>query len=80
MIDDSSWEWPAVFNWLQHNGNVTTKEMYRTFNCGVGLIMAVRQSEADAIVEELRAQGEDAWVIGQVAAREGNEAQVEITE
>jgi phosphoribosylformylglycinamidine cyclo-ligase len=80
MIDDSSWEWPAVFNWLQHNGNVTTKEMYRTFNCGVGLIMAVRQSEAEAIVEELRKQGEDAWVIGHVDARQGDEAQVDIIE
>ncbi|MDN7123950.1 phosphoribosylformylglycinamidine cyclo-ligase [Pseudidiomarina terrestris] len=80
VIDDSSWEWPVVFNWLQHNGNVTTKEMYRTFNCGVGLIMALPQSQADAVVELLREHGEDAWVIGQVAAREGDEAQVEIVE
>ncbi|MGQ4275597.1 phosphoribosylformylglycinamidine cyclo-ligase [Pseudidiomarina sp. E22-M8] len=80
VIKDSSWEWPAVFNWLQHNGNVTTKEMYRTFNCGVGLIMALPQSQAEAVVEVLREDGEDAWVIGQVAAREGDEAQVEIVE
>ncbi|MBY6064808.1 phosphoribosylformylglycinamidine cyclo-ligase [Pseudidiomarina sediminum] len=78
VINDSSWEWPAIFNWLQHNGNVTTKEMFRTFNCGVGLIMAVRLSEAEAIVELLREEGEDAWVIGSVAARQDDEAQVEI--
>lgn len=78
VIDDSSWEWPAIFNWLQHQGNVTTKEMYRTFNCGVGLILALPNSQAEAVVELLREQGEDAWVIGKVAAREAQEAQVEI--
>jgi phosphoribosylformylglycinamidine cyclo-ligase len=78
VIDDSSWEWPLVFNWLQHNGNVTTKEMYRTFNCGVGLIMALPQAQAEQAVALLREHGEDAWVIGSVAARSGDEAQVEI--
>ncbi|SFV23731.1 phosphoribosylformylglycinamidine cyclo-ligase [Pseudidiomarina donghaiensis] len=78
IIDDSSWEWPLVFNWLQHNGNVTTKEMYRTFNCGVGLIMALPQAQAEQAVALLREHGEDAWVIGSVAARNGDEAQVEI--
>ncbi|CUA84840.1 phosphoribosylformylglycinamidine cyclo-ligase [Pseudidiomarina woesei] len=78
VIDDSSWEWPLVFNWLQHNGNVTTKEMYRTFNCGVGLIMALPEAQAEQAVALLREHGEDAWVIGSVAARNGDEAQVEI--
>lgn len=78
VIDDSSWEWPVVFNWLQQHGNVTTKEMYRTFNCGVGLIMAVPQQQAEQAVSLLREHGEDAWVIGQVAVRTGDEAQVEI--
>jgi len=57
---------------------VTTKEMYRTFNCGVGLIMALPQAQAEQAVSLLREHGEDAWVIGQVAARTANEAQVEI--
>jgi phosphoribosylformylglycinamidine cyclo-ligase len=78
IVDDSSWEWPLVFNWLQHNGNVTTKEMYRTFNCGVGLIIAMPNEQAERAVALLREHGEDAWVIGQVAARSGDEAQVEI--
>ncbi|MDX1706646.1 phosphoribosylformylglycinamidine cyclo-ligase [Pseudidiomarina sp.] len=78
VIDDSSWEWPVIFNWLQQQGNVTTREMYRTFNCGVGLIIAVSGDQAEKAVELLRAQGEDAWVIGEVAERKGDEAQVEI--
>lgn len=78
VIDDSSWEWPAVFNWLQEHGNVTTKEMYRTFNCGVGLVLAVAADKAEQAVEILREHGEDAWIIGDVVMRSADEAQVEI--
>lgn len=78
VIDGSSWQWPAVFNWLQEQGNVTTQEMYRTFNCGVGLIMAVPATIAEQAVTLLNAEGEQAWVIGQVAERTANEAAVEI--
>ncbi|PLM57511.1 phosphoribosylformylglycinamidine cyclo-ligase, partial [Klebsiella michiganensis] len=38
VIDESSWQWPDVFNWLQTAGNVSSHEMYRTFNCGVGMV------------------------------------------
>lgn len=41
VIDESSWQWPEVFNWLQTAGNVERHEMYRTFNCGVGMIIAL---------------------------------------
>ena len=41
VIDEQSWQWPAVFSWLQQAGNVTRHEMYRTFNCGVGMIIAL---------------------------------------
>ncbi|GAM57330.1 phosphoribosylformylglycinamidine cyclo-ligase [Vibrio ishigakensis] len=78
VIDGNSWQWPTVFNWLQENGNVTTHEMYRTFNCGVGLIVALPQDQAEAAVELLKAEGENAWVIGQIAQATAEEEQVEI--
>ncbi|ALS98434.1 phosphoribosylformylglycinamidine cyclo-ligase [Lacimicrobium alkaliphilum] len=77
VIDGSSWQWPSIFSWLQHQGNVTTHEMYRTFNCGVGLLIAVPQEHAEAAVELLQAEGETAWLIGKVAPAEGG-SQVEI--
>ena len=52
--------------------------MYRTFNCGVGLIVALPQDQAQAAVELLNAEGENAWIIGQVAIAEAGEEQVEI--
>ena len=77
VIDESTWEWPAIFSWLQENGNVTRHEMYRTFNCGVGLVIVVDEADADNAVSILKAHGENAWLIGDIAAKDGDE-QVEI--
>lgn len=71
VIDADSWEWPAVFNWLQENGGVAEAEMYRTFNCGVGMICCVPAADADRAVELLGDQGLNAWIIGRVEAAEG---------
>ena len=77
VINESSWEWPAIFSWLQENGNVTRHEMYRTFNCGVGLVIVVDESDTDSALNILKQHGEKAWVIGDIAAKDGEE-QVEI--
>ena len=69
-IDTNSWQLPAVFEWLQKGGNIDTLEMYRTFNCGVGFILVIPQDKADEALNFLQAQGENAWVIGDIIARE----------
>ena len=71
-IDTNSWEWPAVFRWLQQQGNVTTEEMLRTFNCGVGMVIAVTDPDLDQAVAVLEAAGENAFVIGDVLAHDGD--------
>lgn len=78
VIDGDSWQWPAIFSWLQEKGNVTTHEMYRTFNCGVGLILAVPAEDADKIVSTFQELGENAWQIGSIAERKGDEDRVVI--
>ena len=79
VVDTSSWQWPEVFNWLQENGNVDTFEMFRTFNCGVGMIIALPEEKADAAVALLNAEGEQAWIIGDIQPRSGDDAAVEFT-
>ncbi|MCH2039324.1 MAG: phosphoribosylformylglycinamidine cyclo-ligase [Saccharospirillaceae bacterium] len=79
VIDSNSWQWPAVFNWLQEQGNVETAEMYRTFNCGVGMIIALPEDKADAAVALLNAEGEHAWIIGEIQPQAEGEAQVQFT-
>ncbi|MFC0308160.1 phosphoribosylformylglycinamidine cyclo-ligase [Gallibacterium trehalosifermentans] len=75
VINEASWQWPAVFRWLQENGNVDTYEMYRTFNCGVGIIIALPQEDVETALALLAQTGEKAWVIGQIEHLDPEETQ-----
>ncbi|WKV51976.1 phosphoribosylformylglycinamidine cyclo-ligase [Dickeya fangzhongdai] len=75
-IDESSWQWPAVFEWLQQSGNVSRHEMYRTFNCGVGMIIALPADQAEQAIAHLNANGETAWNIGAITRTNGGETVV----
>ena len=78
VIDTNSWQLPAVFKWLQKNGNVDITEMYRTFNCGVGLVICVPVAQQQQALDSLTNSGESAWVIGHISAAGQDEEQVEI--
>ncbi|EJD6612217.1 phosphoribosylformylglycinamidine cyclo-ligase [Providencia rettgeri] len=78
IIDGNSWQWPAVFDWLQQAGDVSTHEMYRTFNCGVGIIVALPPSEVEAALALLTQLGEKAWQIGTIGELPVGEEQVVI--
>jgi phosphoribosylformylglycinamidine cyclo-ligase len=67
-IDTGSWQWPAVFEWLQSYGNVETNEMYRTFNCGVGMVLCLAPEDAGKALELLNKAGHNTWEIGRIAA------------
>lgn len=68
-IDLATWEFPAVFKWLQQAGNIEQSEMVRTFNCGVGFVMVVPSDKKDDVLHFLKEQGEIAWQIGQIIER-----------
>jgi len=78
VINTKSWDLPPVFKWLQEKGNVDAFEMYRTFNCGVGMIAAVPADKADAAIALLNAEGEQAWIIGHIEDAVEGEAQVDL--
>ena len=65
-LNTESWQLPPVFQWLQQQGNISRDEMYRTFNCGVGMIAVVDANEVDLTLESLKNSGESAWVIGDI--------------
>lgn len=64
VVHESSWEWPELFKWLQTTGNIARDEMYRTFNCGVGMVVVVAAEDCDAALEFLNASGETAFELG----------------
>ncbi|WP_028468796.1 phosphoribosylformylglycinamidine cyclo-ligase [Neptunomonas japonica] len=78
VINTNSWTIPGVFQWLQSAGNVDSREMYRTFNCGVGMVICVPADQAQASINLLKETGEDAWVIGHIDAANDSEEQVEL--
>lgn len=78
VINIQSWKLPAVFSWLQQQGNVEATEMYRTFNCGVGMVVCVPSDKAEEALKLLAEANEDAWVIGSIAAASEGEEQVEL--
>src|SRR5471032_1079057 len=73
IIDEASWQWPDVFSWLQTAGNVSRHEMYRTFNCGVGMLVALPAELADQAIALLNDHGEKAWKIGSIKASDSEE-------
>ncbi len=74
-IQKAAWPRPKLFDWMQKEGNVDEKEMHRTFNCGIGLVVVVAAADAEAALAELKAQGEAVYQIGVIRARQGDEAQ-----
>lgn len=77
-IDSQSWSLPKLFQWLQQAGNVEIQEMYRTFNCGIGMVLVVNAEDADAIQKFLQQQGETVYQIGRIRSRQGEEHQTQI--
>ncbi|MDT8385093.1 MAG: phosphoribosylformylglycinamidine cyclo-ligase [Gammaproteobacteria bacterium] len=76
IIDSSSWRRPPIFDWLQQHGQVEAREMYRTFNCGVGMVLCVAAADVDQTLALLGEQGESASVIGRIQASTGDSEQV----
>jgi len=78
-LEQSSWPRPAVFGWLQEQGNVSEPEMHRTFNCGIGMVLVVPKHQAGAAIAALGIHGVPAWEVGSIVARTGDAPQTVVT-
>ncbi|MGR3759166.1 phosphoribosylformylglycinamidine cyclo-ligase [Roseobacteraceae bacterium NS-SX3] len=70
-IDLDSWELPGVFKWMAGTGGIEEREMLKTFNCGIGMILSVAADRADALTEVLEAEGETVTRLGTVTKGAG---------
>lgn len=73
-IQKSSWALPALFQWLQAQGNISDIEMYKTFNCGIGMAVIVAQENAIEAQKVLEAAGETVYLIGAIRPQNAGEA------
>ncbi|SMF03091.1 phosphoribosylformylglycinamidine cyclo-ligase [Alteromonadaceae bacterium Bs31] len=78
VIECSRWQLPDVFAWLKEHGGVAPAEMYRTFNCGVGMVICVAQDQVNATLQLLNEAGEQAFIVGQIEACSPGEERVEL--
>jgi phosphoribosylformylglycinamidine cyclo-ligase len=72
-IDGQSWEMPAIFKWLQQNGNIQQREMYRTFNCGIGMVLVIAEQDAEQAKSILTDLGEEVIVLGNMSEKTAEE-------
>ncbi len=72
-VDLGSWQRQPLFDLLEQHGALSQLEMHRTFNCGIGMVLCVAADQADAALQVLQAQGEQAWQIGVVEAQQGEQ-------
>ncbi|VAW91467.1 Phosphoribosylformylglycinamidine cyclo-ligase [hydrothermal vent metagenome] len=77
-IDAASWSRPVIFDWLQEKGNITANEMYRTFNCGIGMVLVVDQQDVESTLQLLNNSDETAQVIGKIDTSTDSTATVNI--
>jgi len=72
-IDSSTWEMPPIMKLIQSEGNIDQNEMYRTFNCGIGMVLVIDSDDDDVVIEKLQSLGEEAYVIGDVISKEDDQ-------
>lgn len=66
VVQESTWQWPELFSWMMETANIEKNEMYRTFNCGVGMILVIAEENVERAIDHLNTTGESAFVIGEV--------------
>lgn len=77
VLKKGSWDIPPIFKFLQDGGNVTDKEMMRTFNNGIGLMAVVSEDSAQTFLDMLNAMDVKAFLVGEIASRKEDESQIE---
>ncbi|ABL02048.1 phosphoribosylformylglycinamidine cyclo-ligase [Candidatus Ruthia magnifica str. Cm (Calyptogena magnifica)] len=72
-LDASSWQLLSIFQFLQDNGNINMMEMYRVFNCGIGMVIIVPSEQSTDVIQHLNELDEHAWLVGEITSNQGNQ-------
>lgn len=78
VIEEGRWPMPRLFAWLKALGGIADAELYRVFNCGIGMVVIVAPEHAEEAMRLLRQAGETVWRIGEIRERRGTEPQIRI--
>jgi len=78
VIKKDSWNMPSIFQWLKEKANIGDEELYKTFNCGIGMVVITNPNDKEEAIRILEQNGETVFVLGEIANREINEPRSEI--
>ncbi len=78
LIRKKNWEVPPIFPFIQERGRIKEKEMFRTFNMGIGLVLAVAPEISASLLKQCEAKGAKAWEIGSVVEKTGKDSALDI--
>ena len=71
-VDKSSWEMPEIFQWLKKNGDIIEEEMFRVFNCGIGMVLIINKEDSSIIQKDINSLGYKNFIIGEVIEKDTN--------
>jgi phosphoribosylformylglycinamidine cyclo-ligase len=80
VLNRRSWILPDIFKWIQKNSDISDTELFKTFNCGIGFVVCVREQEAEKTLALLKQSGEEAMIIGHIENSQQENATVDFVE
>ena len=78
VIKKDSWNMLSIFQWLKEKANINDYELYKTFNCGIGMVLIINPNDKAEAIRILEQNGETVFLMGEIANRDINEPQTEI--
>ena len=78
VIYKNSWEMPRLFNWIKSEANINDGELFKTFNCGIGMVLIVKKELKERVITSLRNSKENVFEIGKIIKKDTNDAQIQI--
>ncbi len=71
-LNASNWPIHDIFEWMRKEGNITDSEMLKTFNCGLGMICIVDQSDVESVIKSIKSNGEESYIVGKIVNRQND--------
>ena len=78
VISKNSWKIPKLFDWIKSEASLDDDELFKTFNCGIGMVIIVEKESKNRVMSSLRNSKENVFEIGKITKKNGNETQIQI--
>ena len=78
VISKNSWKIPKLFDWIKSEARLDDDELFKTFNCGIGMVIIVEKESKNRVMTSLRDSKENVFEIGKITKKNGNETQIQI--